>query len=580
MRLSLQSYKKAVTRVRERYRKTAFREDEYVLERVIGELERATGRNLSYRDVVQPPRHERADIALTGSPDATAAAAAAINGGDYEFLERAAATGPFLNVTLRAERLYARVLEQVAAGGERYGSHNYGGGRLAVIDYSSPNIAKPIGVGHLRSTIIGEALARLYERCGYAVLRDNYLGDWGQQFGKLLCAYERWGKQNGKTSVGELKDLYVRFEREAKDDEVLEAEAREYFRKLEAGDRKLTALWKKFRELSIKEFEKTYGTFGVKFDVYGGESPFVERAKAVTAECLASGACRRNDEGAVIADVDGLPTFLLERTDGATLYHARDLAQLAFRFRELEAELVLYVVGNEQSLHFKQLFALAGAMGVAEAPRATHVGFGLVLGDDGKRMSTRKGTAVELGELAAKATGKAEAILREKAPELKEKERRTIARQVGIGAIVYNDLRQSREKNIRFDWERMLDVEAGSALYLQYTAARIRSLLAKVPAPATDMPLVFAEAEEYALALKLLLFPKAVRQAQEENAPHAIAAYLEELAALFNLFYNTISVSGTDDEKLRASRRALADSVGRVLRNGLEVLNVPIPERL
>ncbi len=579
MKLSLENYKKAARKARRRYRETKQVRGTYLLERTARELSRVVGRDIAYRNIVLPPRHEHADVALTGAPREMSAAAERINEGKSELLEQAYAVGPFLNVTLRGEKLYGDVLHEVREGHERYGSHNAGSGRLVVIDYSSANIAKPIGVGHLRSTIIGESLARIYEYQGYAVMRDNYLGDWGQQFGKLITAYRKWGNP-ADTSVETLKDLYVRFERESSDDKALEEEARECFKKLEEGDRKLVALWKKFRDISIGEFEKTYKTFDVTFDVYGGESFFADRARAVIAQCLADKVCNANEDSAVVVDIEGLPTFLLRRSDGATLYHARDLAQLAFRFRELEAEQVLYVVGNEQRLHFKQLFALAKRLGVAETARALHIGFGLVLGDDGKRMSTRKGTAIELDELVRKAIGAAGDILRAKAPERARSERELVAKQVGIGAVVYNDLRQSREKDIRFDWKRMLDVEGGSAVYLQYTAARIRSLMEKVKASGGGEAYRYETPEEHALALLLAWFPKVVSQACGENAPHLIATYLEELAAAFNLFYNKISVSETGDERLKASRLALTDAVGQVLGNGLELLNVPVPERL
>lgn len=548
-----------------------------------------------------PPAHVTGDFAIGTFPFAKSAGrppqeiamkiAEAINSADLEFIEGASAQGPFVNVNARKGVLYASILSNIAESGERYGESDQNSGKIAFMDYSSPNIAKPIGVGHLRSTIIGQSLSNLYEKTGYTVIRDNHLGDWGTQFGKLLYAYRLWGDEKNlrEDPIGELKNLYVRFHGSSAENPEMEEAARKLFADLENGDPELLALWKRFRELSIADFEKVYRRLGVRFDMFVGESYFVREAGNVVNECLGAGVCRIDPgTGAVVVDdLEGLPSFLLRKQDGSTLYISRDLASLRFRVKTFRPDSILYVVGSEQELNFRQLFALARRIGYLDrSTEAKHIGFGMVT-RDGKKMSTRKGTLIELESLMRQSVEKSREILLSKNSDLRPDELAATAETIGIGAVIYNDLRQSRMKNISFDWDRMLDLEGGSAVYLQYTYVRIGSILRKFreafPGETGNAPeggAVYLNDSEFALAKKLLLFPAVIANAQETDSPHDICTYLEELALSFNSFYNETSIMKTDDPALRSSRIVLIGSVAKVIRNGLALLSVGVPDRM
>ncbi|EKE18429.1 MAG: hypothetical protein ACD_9C00339G0004 [uncultured bacterium] len=448
-----------------------------------------------------------------------------------------------------------------------------------------------MGVGHLRSTIIGQALANLYEKTGYTVIKDNHLGDWGTQFGKLLLAYKQWGNEQkiAENPIAELKDLYVKFHDLAKENPQMEDDARALFVKLENGDSELTALWKRFRELSIIDFEKMYKRLGISFDLYVGESFFIKDAENAVVDCLAKGACKIDEEtGAVVVDSDeNMPSFLLRKQDGSTLYMSRDLAAMKFRSEVLNPESILYVVGSEQGLNFKQLFALAEKTGyLPSSTKAKHIDFGMIT-VEGKKMSTRKGTLIELEDLLKQSVEKSREILSQKNPTLTQQELDEISEIVGVGAILYNDLHQSRTKNISFDWDRMLDLEGGSAAYLQYTYVRIQSILRKL----TDVypgemkvldenEISFEAKSEFSLAKKLMIFPQVIAKAQKTDSPHDLCVYLEELTLIFNSFYNEVSIIRTEDVKLRNSRVMLGSATANVIRNGLALLNIRVPEKM
>lgn len=465
-------------------------------------------------------------------------------------------------------------------------------GKIVFADYSSPNIAKPIGVGHLRSTIIGQALTNLYDKTGYVVIRDNHLGDWGTQFGKLLYAYQEWGDEEKITQspIEELKNLYVRFHGLSKEDPAVEDAARRLFADLERGDSEAMALWKRFRDLSIVDFDRVYRRLGICFDLCIGESYFVREAEEVVDDCLEKGACRVDDEtGAVVVDtLENIPSFLLRKADGSTLYISRDLAALKFRVETFKPDVILYVVGNEQSLNFQQLFSFARKIGYLDHhTEVKHIDFGMVI-RDGKKMSTRRGTVIELSELMVQSVEKSREILLSKDTDLTSMELDETSEIIGIGAVIYNDLHQSRAKNISFDWKRMLDIEGGSAVYLQYTYVRVLSILRKLEIvssagnaePFTGSLAIHESESEFSLAKKMLLFPKIVLKAQSTDSPHDICAYLEELALLFNSFYNEISIVKTENIRLRQSRILLIESVAQVIKNGLAILNIRVPEKM
>lgn len=551
-----------------------------------------------------PPAHIPYDFAIgmfdlakqTGkSPNSLAEQVAdEINKESPPFIKSAISSGPFVNLEANREYLYQEVIVKLDELGEGYGSSNINAGKVAVIDYSAPNIAKPIGVGHLRSTIIGQALANIYHETGYSVIKDNHLGDWGTQFGALIYAYQEWGDEGKieQNPIQELKDLYVKFHQFSEEHPDVKDKARELFSRLEAKDPKLVALWKRFRDLSLTDFDRVYKKLGVSFDTNIGESYFTERADKLVNECVERGICRFDTESkaVVVDEMDELPSFLLRKQDGSSLYLSRDLAALQFRVETFHPDTILYVVGSEQELNFKQLFELGKrADYLPESVKAKHIGFGMVL-RDGKKMSTRKGTLIELDDLIAQSTEVSKKILLGKNPSIKKGELDDVSEIIGVGAILYNDLSQSRTTNISFDWDKMLDMEGGSAIYLQYTYTRINSILKKLTEVYGEEKdgygklekgdIKFGGESEFALAKKLMIFPEIIAKAQETDAPHHICTYLEELAALFNNFYNDVSVLKTEEEKLRNSRVKLVKGVATVIKKGLTLLGIKVPKRM
>ncbi len=515
-----------------------------------------------------------------------------INAHDMVLVRDASVAGAFVNVEAQKETLYRDILAKVLELGDRYGESNVNAGKIAIVDYSGPNIAKPIGVGHLRSTIIGEALANLYHETGYSVVRDNHLGDWGTQFGSLIYAYKQWGdeKKIEENPIRELKDLYVRFHQLAEEHPEVKDNARELFTRLEQKDPELVALWKRFRDLSLKDFARVYERLGINFDTSIGESYFNEEADKIVDECLAKGLCRKDEasEAVVVDQMGEIPSFILRKQDGSSLYQSRDIATLQFRIDAFKPDSVLYVVGNEQDLNFKQLFELSKRTGhLPGNVEAKHIGFGMVL-RDGKKMSTRKGTLIELEDLISQSVEKSREILLQKNPDADPRELDKVSEIVGLGAIIYNDLRQSRTRNISFDWDRMLDLEGGSAVYLQYSYVRINSILRKLTEAYGEIDLStlekgeisFTSKSEFDLAKKLMMLPEVVLKAQQTDSPHQICVYLEELALLFNSFYNEVSILRTEDAKLRDSRVALSKGVALVIKKGLSLLSIRVPEKM
>ena len=508
---------------------------------------------------------------------------------EFEFIWKINAQQAFINIEVKKEKLYGLILGKIQNLQMRFGESDNGRGKTVVVDFSAPNIAKPIGVGHLRSTIIGNALAKIYRETGYFVIRDNHLGDWGTQFGKLIWAYLHWGDDAriAQDPVEELKNLYVRFHEYSKDHPESVDEARELFARLEANDPQIAGLWKKFRDLSLADFERVYERLGVEFDIAIGESYFAAGADEIVNNCFAKGICRKDEESsAVVVDqLPGIPSFLMRKQDGSSLYMTRDVAALDFRIKNFNPETILYVVGSEQELNFKQMFAFALACGYLNPEiKAKHIGFGMVL-VDGKKMSTREGTIIELEELIAQSVQKSKDVLLQKNPNIGEADLGSVSEIVGIGAIIYNDLKQSRIRNITFDWQRMLDFEGGSAVYLQYTYARIRSVLRKFAETGEIDSLlsenaVFVNKSEFEVAKKLMIFPEVIINSQQTDFPHYICSYLEELAGLFNSFYNDVTILNAEDKKIRASRLVLVACTALVIKKGLALLGIKVPERM
>lgn len=581
--------------------------DSYPSEKLKREIAEVIKESVGIKDVEDvglsvPPSHILGDFALEvfdlakrlgEKPNVLAKKIAdGINENEMALIKDASIAGAFVNVETHKESLYRDILAKILELRERYGESDVNAGKVVIIDYSAPNIAKPIGVGHLRSTIIGQALANLYHETGYSVIKDNHLGDWGTQFGSLIYAYKEWGdeKKIAENPIGELKNLYVKFHAFSEEHPEIKDSARELFARLEKKDSDLVALWKRFRDLSLKDFARVYAQLGIEFDINIGESYFTDQADKLVDECMASGLCRKDNvsEAVVVDQMGEIPSFLLRKQDGSSLYLSRDLATIQFRVKTFKPDTILYVVGNEQDLNFKQLFEFSKlAKYLPDGVDAKHIGFGMVL-RDGKKMSTRKGTLIELEDLISQSVEKSKEILLQKNLDADPQELEKVAEIVGIGAIIYNDLRQSRLKNISFDWDRMLDLEGGSAVYLQYSYVRINSILRKLTEAYGEIDLntlkreevYFTSKSEFDLAKKLMMFPEVVLKSQQTDSPHQICVYLEELAQFFNSFYGEVSILRTEDVKLRDSRVVLSKGVALVIKKGLSLLSIKVPEKM
>jgi arginyl-tRNA synthetase len=496
------------------------------------------------------------------------------------------ATGAFLNFSLHPQRLAAAVLNEIETAGDAYGTVADGAGRTVVIDYSSPNIAKRMHVGHIRSTIIGQALVHIFRALGYRVIGDNHLGDWGTQFGIILAAMQRYGRpqSEGEAAMAELEALYARYNAEMKDDPALEDEARRWSLALERGDPEARSLWQWCVDLSLRAAQRNYDRLGVRFDYAYGESFYEAMLPEVIEEALRSEAAFRDVDGAVVAELDKLPKFIIQRSDGGTVYMTRDIATIKFRLQEFNPSHIIYVVDARQELHFRQLFAIVRAMGYARDVELVHVPFGVITTPDGQPLSTKKGNMVYLEALLDDAVARARALVDAKSADLPPEERAAIAEAVGIGAVIYNDLYQDPRRNITLDWDRMLSIEGNSAAYLQYSHARCRSILRR----AADEGVALAEADltllthpsEQRLIRHLARLPEALREAGARYAPFVIADWCYTTAREFGIFFEQCPVLRAETPTLRAARLRLVAATANALRNGLALLGIQAPERM
>jgi arginyl-tRNA synthetase len=489
--------------------------------------------------------------------------------------------GPYINFFLNKQELISSVLRAALQQGDAYGQSSEGNGQTVIVEFSSPNIAKPFGVGHLRSTVIGNALYHIYQALGYHTIRINHLGDWGTQFGKLIVAYKAWGQDQvlQANPIQVLYELYVRFHTEAEQNPALEDEARIWFKKLEEGDTEARRIWQWFKELSLKEFQRIYDRLGISFDYAPGESFYNEMMADSIARIQAAGLAQYS-EGALIVDLTPyhMPPLLLRKRDEATLYATRDLAAAEYRYRTFHFAKMLYVVGADQKLHFQQFFKVLELMGYPWAQQCVHIDFGLVKFQD-EKMGTRKGNIIFLEDVLDKAVALAERIIAEKNPGLERK--REVAEQIGIGAVIFADLSSRRSKDIHFQWERVLNFDGETAPYIQYTHARACSVLRKygreVP-PKADYTLLALEAE-FALCKLLGSFAQIVHQAAETYEPSVLSSYLIELAECFNAYYHQNRIL-TDDPALQEARVLLTGAVRQVLYNGLKLLGIQAPAEM
>ncbi|MFS7402266.1 arginine--tRNA ligase [Carnobacterium maltaromaticum] len=487
--------------------------------------------------------------------------------------------GPYLNFFLNKESVSSTVLKEVLDAGTTYGNQSIGLGQTIPIDLSSPNIAKPISMGHLRSTVIGNSIANIAEKLSFKPIRINHLGDWGTQFGKLIVAYKLWGNEESVKAepINELLRLYVKFHAEAEEKPELDDEARAWFKRLEDGDEEAVALWKWFREESLTEFNHIYKLLGIEFDSYNGEAFYNDKMDEVL-DLLEEKHILTVDNGATIVDLEkyNLNPALIRKSDGATLYITRDLAAALYRHRTYNFAQSLYVVGNEQSNHFKQLKAVLKELGFDWADQMHHVPFGLIT-QGGKKLSTRKGKIVLLEEVLNEAVNLANQQITEKNPDLADKD--TTASQVGIGAVIFHDLKNDRLNNFDFVLEEVVRFEGETGPYVQYTRARAMSILRKAADVSFDSASLALDDEYSWEVIKLIQeYPTTVLRAYDKLEPSVIAKHAIHLAQAFNRYYAQVKVLNDDAQK--PARLALVKAITIILKEDLRLLGVGAPDEM
>lgn len=499
-------------------------------------------------------------------------------------IEKIEIVGGYLNIYINKASLAETVLKEVAQQQEKYGSSNIGMGKNVVIDYSAPNIAKPFHIGHLRSTVIGGALYKIYNFLGYNSVGINYLGDWGLQFGKVMAGYDMWKNEYdfSQSEIQAILKIYVRFCQEEKEKPELTELAREYFKRLEDGEEKEVETWKWIRRISLENYQKTYNLLNSKFDSYNGESYYNDKMDAVVDELREKGLLKES-EGAQVVDLSeyDMPPCIIITSAGTTIYATRDLASLKDRINKYDFDKAIYVVGNEQRLHFKQVFKVLELMGYPEyAKKCEHVPFGLVVDKDGEKIGSRKGNSVFLEDILKEAIQKVEKIIDEKNPGLEDKGE--VARKVGVGAIIFNDLSNSRIKDEIFDWDMLLNFQGETGPYIQYIYVRTRSLLEKAGYVPDLENINFSKLQEKEAVetLKLLYrFNEFVTLAADKNEPSIISRYLIDVAQNFSTFYNEHKII-TEDKAVQDARLALTYAVGTVLKSGVTLLGMEMPNKM
>ncbi|HFI0409539.1 TPA: arginine--tRNA ligase [Streptococcus suis] len=498
---------------------------------------------------------------------------------DTTGFEKVVATGPYVNFFLDKDAISHQILTDVIAEKDQYGQLNIGQGRNVTIDMSSPNIAKPFSVGHLRSTVIGDALANIHGKLGFNPIRINHLGDWGKQFGMLIVAYKLWGDKTAVEAdpISELLKLYVRINAEAEEKPELDEEARQWFKKLEDGDQEALELWQWFRDESLVEFNRIYEKLDVHFDSFNGEAFYNDKMDEGI-QILEEKGLLQESKGALIVDLEryNLPPALIRKTDGATLYITRDMATAMYRKRTYDFVKSIYVVGQEQINHFKQLKAVLKEMGFDWSDDMTHITFGLVTKDK-KKLSTRKGNIILLEPTLDEAILRALSQIEAKNPNLENKEE--VAHAVGVGAVKFFDLKTDRDNGYDFDLEAMVSFEGETGPYVQYAYARIQSILRKANfVPSTENSYKLADAESWEIIKHIQNFSTVVERAGDKFDPSLIAKYAINLAQAFNKYYAHTRI--LDESPERDSRLALAYATGVVLKEALRLLGVKAPEKM
>lgn len=500
-----------------------------------------------------------------------------------EYIEKIDAVGGYLNFFYSREAFIKDTVGAVMKAGEDWGKSDIGNGKTVLVEYSSPNIAKPFHIGHLFSTAVGNSLARIYKFLGYDVESLNHLGDWGTQFGKLISAYKRWGdaKVIEKDPINELLKIYVKFHEEAEKDPSLEDEAREYFKKLEDGDPETTELWKYFKDQSLVEFKRVYDMLGVSFDSYNGEAFYSDKMDEVV-DILRDKGLLTESEGAQVVDLSdmNMPPCIILKSDGATIYATRDIAAALYRHRTYNFDKNIYVVGLPQSLHFRQIFETMKRAGWEWSENCIHVGFGLVK-LPGKNMSTRHGDVVFLEDVLNESIEKTRSIIENNGSNVDDID--DVSKKIGIGAVLYTFLKNSREKDIVFSWDTMLDFDGESAPYCMYGYARGRSILRRaegIDYSNADLSKAVSE-DAYTLVKMINAYGDAVADAAEKNEPFYVNRYVTGLVKAFNKFYNTNPIMRDDvDEETKKARLAIVDATCGIIKSALNLLGIEVVESM
>ncbi len=499
----------------------------------------------------------------------------------------AEALNGYLNFRVNKTALAKATLAEILSKGERYGADSIGEGKTICIDYSSVNIAKPFHIGHLSTTVIGSALYKTYKFLGYNVVGINHLGDYGTQFGKLICSYMNWGSEYLLETGGihAINDLYVRYNTEAEGNEEMQREAREYFRLIEAHDPEAERLFNRFKDITLDYVKKIYARLNVTFDSYNGERFYTDKMQPVIDELQEKGLLKES-EGAKIVDLEpyGMPPCLILRSDGASLYATRDLAAAMYRKATYDFDKCLYVVAYQQNLHFKQIFKVIELMGRPWYKDLVHVAFGMVSLEDGA-MSTRKGRVVWLEDVIDKCIAKAYDVINDKNPDLENKDR--VAETVGLGAVIFGALYNSRIKDITFSYDKVLSFEGETSVYVQYTCARASSVLAKAKdqaqnctSPALSVPEDYEPcASEFEVVKALAQFPDTVKEAADKYEPSCIARYSVDLSQKFNKFYIDCKIL-TAEDPAKSFRLALCQASLTTLKNAMTLLGIGVPDRM
>ena len=499
--------------------------------------------------------------------------------GDQTFLSEIKVVGGYLNFYVDKAQYAQQIIDKYNNATD-YGCSDQGKDKTICIDYSSPNVAKNFHVGHLRTTIIGNSLYKIFSKLGYKVVRINHLGDWGTQFGKLIVAYKKWGSREAVEEKGieELMDIYVKFHEEAEKDDSLNDEARAWFLKMEQGDEEALEIWQWFRDISLKEFMRVYNILGMEFDSFAGESFYRDKTADVIKRLTDDGLLKES-QGAMIVPLDeyDMPPCIVAKKDGSSIYATRDLAAILYRKATYNFDRCLYVTGLEQKLHFAQVFKVIELMGNDYAKNLVHIPYGLVSLKSGK-ISSRKGNVIFAEDLLRESINKTTSIIEEKNPDIPDKEE--VAKQVGIGAIIFNDLYNQRIKDVIFDWNKLLNFDGETGPYVQYTYARASSVLRKIgEVPDTIDYTLLTDEASIGLLKEIERYPQVIKDAAERYEPSVIARYSIDLAHAFNKFYHECQIN-VEDETTKYTRTNVVNIARYIIKDALSLLGIQCPEQM